>query len=279
MNDPIQSRAADDSKLLSSEIGLRDYEGWRGYRKGRRSDFIFDLAARVDPRYWQIARAARRMPVRQVHIASVEVPARRAGLDSVIAALCKTRHEVSVSLAPLGDRGKFGNINVALRDVDLGKLDWLIVVDDDVAFPDNFLDQFLYICEAAELKLAQPAHRFRSYATWRVTQRVWNSLAHLTAFVECGPLTAFHRDIFSDVIPFEETRWAWGIDILWAELARRRGFRIGIVDATPIEHLRPVAQSYDVDTARTEAQQLFDRFGINRTQEEVFIPATVLSKL
>lgn len=279
MNDMTPRRAADDGTLLSSSVGVRNYDGWRGYRYGHRADWLFDLAARLDPRHWAIARAARRTPVRRVHVAAVEVPERRAGLDSVIAALRQTRHEVSVSLAPLGDRGKFGNINVALQGVDLGAVDWLIVVDDDIAFPADFLDRFLYVCEAANLKLAQPAHRFRSYATWRVTQRMWNSLVHLTAFVECGPLTAFHRDIFADVVPFEETRWAWGIDVLWAELARRRGFRIGVVDATPIEHLRPVAQSYDVDSARHEAQQLLDRYGINRTQEEIFTATTALSTL
>lgn len=274
-----RSLVADDKPLLSSSVGLRNYEGWRGYRSGHRSDLLFDLASRVDPRHRRLARDAARMPVRRVHIASVEVPARRAGLDSVLAALRQTRHEVSVSLAPMLDQGKFANINVALRDIDMATIDWLIVVDDDVAFPDHFLDRFLYVCEAAALKLAQPAHRFRSYATWAVTQRRWNSLAHLTAFVECGPLTAIHRDLFADVLPFEETRWAWGIDVLWAELARRRGFQIGVVDATPVEHLRPVAQSYDVDTARSEAQALFRRFGIERTQAEVFTPATVLSKL
>jgi hypothetical protein len=253
--------------------------GWRGYRGGRVTDPVFDLRLALNPRYRALARHAAKMPSRRVHIASVDVPGRRNALESVLRTLTASRHNVTVSLAPLGDRGKFENINLALRDVDLRSVDWLIVVDDDVALPSRFLDRFLYASEAASLRISQPAHRFRSHTTYQVTQRVWNSLVHTTRFVECGPLTAFHRDIFGYVMPFPETRWSWGLDLIWAEMARREGFRIGVVDATPIKHLRPVAQSYDAGAAEAEMQELLQRFGVHSSSQEIPETVAVLTRL
>lgn len=279
MNDSQVEQASQPEGLFMSSYGIQPRTGWRSYDSGRQVDRVFDMANWCNPQFHKVSRRAKRTPVQRVHIVSVDVPARRHDLEGVLNALRDTHHDVTVSLAPLGDRGKFQNINLALRDVDLSEIDWLIVVDDDIAFPGNFLDRFLYVCEAASLRIAQPAHRFRSHASWQVTQRMMGSLAHLTHFVECGPLTAFHRSVFDRVLPFVETRWAWGLDVLWGEIARRDGFRIGIVDATPIAHLRPVAQTYDFGAAATEAQQLLERLGVRRTHEEIFRTTEVLKRL
>lgn len=280
MNVPGTGDGADNcDALLEATYGNRDESGWRSYAEGEQTDKLFDLANKLNPRLWAVARRAARAPLRRVHVVAVDVPARREGLNRVFRALRDSRHDVTTSLAPLGDRGKFQNINIGLADLDLSGVDWLIVVDDDVAFPKHFLDRFIYVCEAATLKIAQPAHRFRSFTTWAITQRVWNSLAHLTHFVECGPLTAFHRDVFDRVLPFPETRWAWGVDVVWAEIARRDGFRIGVVDATPIEHLRPVAATYDPIAARDEARALLDSYHVRRTHREVFATTAVLNRL
>ncbi len=280
MNTTGTGDGADDyDALLEATYGNRDETGWRSYAEGEKTDRRFDLANKLNPQFWLTALRAARAPVRRVHVVAVDVPARRDGLRAVFKALQDSRHQVTTSLAPLGDRGKFENINIGLADVDLSEVDWLIVVDDDVAFPKHFLDRFIYVCEAAALKIAQPAHRFRSFTTWAITQRVWNSLAHLTHFVECGPLTAFHRDVFDRVLPFPETRWAWGVDVVWAEIARRDGFRIGVVDATPIEHLRPVAATYDPIAARNEARALLDSYQVRRTHREVFATTAVLNRL
>jgi hypothetical protein len=275
---PRPDPPAPDEDLLVSDYGTRRH-GWRGYRSGRVTDPLFDLRLAVSRGFRAFAREAAKMPGRRVHIASVDVPARRQDLETVLRSLKDTRHEVTVSLAPLGDRGKFHNINLALRDADLSSVDWLIVVDDDIAFPPRFLDRFLCACEAASLSIAQPAHRFRSYTTWELTQRVWNSLVHTTHFVECGPLTAFHRSVFEHVLPFPETRWAWGLDVLWGEIARREGFLVGVVDATPIRHLRPVAQLYSHEAAIEEARQLLERHGVRRSNRAILTTTAVLSRL
>ena len=264
--------------VMLSRFGNLDKELY-GNRFPRRGDAACDLWLRFMPGYRRLARRAARLPVQRIHIAAVEVPSRRQDLDAVVGALKDTRHQVSVSVAPIGERGKFQNINLALAGVDLSQIDWLIVTDDDIAFPRRFTDRFVAACHMAGLRVAQPAHRFVSHISWEITHRKWNSLVHLTNFVECGPLTIFHRDMFADVLPFPETRWAWGLDVLWGELARRRNLPIGIVDATPINHLRPVGQVYDSRAAMTEARQLLARYGIERSNRDILATTASLARL
>lgn len=268
--DVNQIVATDDFiDLFNSSYGVRPHGSWRSRRPGRVVDAVFDARLALNSAYRLLRRHAARMPVRKVLVASVDVAARRADLDIVVGDLRASRHDVTVTLPPLGDRGKFQNINIGLQNFNLDDYDWLLVVDDDVALRPRFLDTFLYVAEFANLKICQPAHLFHSYTTWDVTQRVWNSLAHVTHFVECGPITAFHRDTFAHCLPFPETRWAWGIDVLWAEIARRQGFRIGVVDATPISHLREVAQSYGRQAATDEGHQLLARFNVRRDSRDL----------
>jgi hypothetical protein len=170
-----------------------------------------------------------------------------------------------VSIAPMGDRGKFANADVAITaaGAPLDSFDWLIVADDDIAFEPGFLDDFIAASEAAGLSIAQPAHRFDSYANFGLTHRRWGALVRETRFVEIGPLTAFRRDTFADLIPFPTSRWCYGIDVYWASVAEAKGWRMGVVDATPIRHLRPVAKAYDAAGAITEGRELLERFGVS----------------
>lgn len=240
---------------------------------------LFDATLRLNPAYWRLRARMATMPVRKILITSVDVPSRRADLDAVMKQLQASRHDVTVRITPLGDRGKFQNINVGLEGADLADYDWLLVVDDDVSLQPKFLDLFLCVAELADLRICQPAHRFYSYTSWAVTQRVWNSLAHVTHFVECGPITAFHRSTYADCIPFPDTRWAWAVDVLWGEIARRRGFRVGVVDATPIGHLREIAQTYDRQKAIDEGQDLLRRNNIHRDTREIMKTVEIVRSL
>ena len=65
--------------------------------------------------------------------------------------------------------------------------DWLIIADDDIALEPGFLDDFIAASEAAGLSIAQPAHRFDSYANFGLTHRRWGALVRETRFVEIGP--------------------------------------------------------------------------------------------
>lgn len=253
-------RKADD--FFASDEGLRIARSWRDRRLGWLTDALFDieLAARGGAR--RLRRMADALPRQSVLVASVEVPSRRAELERVLAGLKQTRHDVTARVVPIGTGGKFQNINRALEGCELDRVDWLMVVDDDVALPPRFLDEFLALADAAGLKLCQPAHRFRSYATFELTQRHYGSSVRETGFVEIGPVTAFHRDVFDAFLPFPDLRWGWGLDAYWSKLASDRGFRMGIVDATPIEHLKPVAATYGVEEAAAEARRFLEEHSI-----------------
>ena len=143
----------------------------------------------------------------------------------------------------------------------LDGFDWLLVVDDDVALPRGFLDAFVFLAERFDLAMAQPAHRWRSHAAWNVTRRRPFSLVRETAFVEIGPLCALRSQTFETLLPFPPLRFGWGLDAHWSALARSRGWRQGVIDATPIQHgLRRIASSYDPADAIDEGREfLADR--------------------
>lgn len=205
------------------------------------------------------ARAAlvrdRAAPVRRrVLVLGVERPGNL--MDAARAELRRSTQDVRMLTGPPGDRGKFENLNALLAAAGgPGDADWLLVVDDDVRLPAGFLDRFLAHAEAAGLKLAQPAHRRASHAAWPHTRRRAGAPVRATTLVEIGPVTALHRDTFAALLPFPALRMGWGLDAHWGAVAAARGWPMGIVDATPVEHLlHPAAAAYRRDDAVAEAR-------------------------
>jgi hypothetical protein len=216
------------------------------------------LDVREAPRRARLRRAARaRPPRRRVLVLGVERPGSL--MDGARAELLCSRHEVDVVTAPVGDRGKFENLNALLAEHPAEGHDWLLVIDDDVALPRGFLDAFLCAAERVGLRLAQPAHRLHSHAAWAVTRRRPRSTVRETTFVEIGPVTAFHRDVFATLLPFPAgLRMGWGLDVHWAAVARERGWPIGVVDATPVAHMQPAGAGYAREAAEREARAFLD---------------------
>jgi hypothetical protein len=209
--------------------------------------------ARAEP--LRLARAAARGPRRSVLALAVE----REGEPNLLAAarreLLRTRHAVTFDRIGAGTGGKFENLNRLLTAHPAASHDWLLVLDDDVALPRGFLDRFLFLAERFDLRLAQPAHRARSHAAWTVTRRRATSVARETAYVEIGPVSAFHASTFDTLLPFPPLRAGWGLDAHWAAVAAQRGWPIGVIDATPIRHgLRRIAAAYDRSAAVAEGQ-------------------------
>jgi hypothetical protein len=235
---------------------------WRRAKRtlGELAFEAIDRAAGVGRRADALARAT---PARRVLVAGIYRPGAPLALDP----LRSERHEVRFALGATGATepalaeqtvaerlagGKFENLNRVLGDA--GEFDWLLVVDDDVRLPARFLDRFLAVCERFELDLAQPAQSQRSHSAWRVTRRRPASLARETRFVEIGPVTAFGRRSAAELLPFPELRFGWGLDLHWAAVAAKRGWRLGVVDATPVRHESAlVGSTYAVDDAQAEA--------------------------
>jgi Glycosyltransferase like family 2 len=229
--------------------------GIRATTRAVLADAICDAAALATLVPWRVARAARRWPRRRVLALAVE----RTDVPNVLAQaraeLQRSRHEVTFVAGAAGNRGKFENLNHLLSEHPAAGHDWLLIIDDDVVLPRGFLDAFVFLAERFDFALAQPAHRWRSHAAWRVTRRCPGALARQTRFVEIGPVCGLRAATFGALLPFPELQFGWGLDLHWSAVAQARGWREGVVDATPIRHgLRRIASSYDRSDAVAETR-------------------------
>ena len=201
------------------------------------------------------AAAAHEPPRRRVLVVGVARPEQAGVSARLLRELELSRHHVELRMAPgAPGAGKWANLNAALRAHPPTGADWLLLVDDDIALPRGFLDLFVLAAERAGLRLAQPAHAFASHAAWPVTRRRPGLMARRTRFVEIGPLTALHSSAFPALLPFPELQMGWGLDAYWSAAAAAAGLPLGIVDVTPVRHLRPVASAYPRADALAEAE-------------------------
>jgi GT2 family glycosyltransferase len=240
-------RRTPDPDFLSRSSGT---VGALRRRPLRAADALLDLSTALRRR--RLDRAARRHPPRRrVLVLGVERPGRL--MNGARIELHRTRHDVAMHTATMGDGGKFEHLNALLAEHPAGGFDWLLVVDDDVELPRGFLDRFLHCAEDAGLAIAQPAHRRHSHAAWEVTHRRRGAVRE-THFAEIGPVTAFAARTFATLLPFPALRMGWGLDVHWAALAGEHGWKVGVVDATPILHTAPVGGGYARDEAVAEAR-------------------------
>jgi hypothetical protein len=203
----------------------------------------------------RLRRAAARWPRRRVLALGIEREDQPSILTEAFAELRRSRHQVTVAHTTAGGRGKWENIDALLAAHPPAGHDWLLVVDDDVRLPAGFLDGFVFLAERFSLRIAQPAHRARSHAAWRVTRRQPGVAGRRTAYVESGPLVGFHHTTFDALLPFPPLRAGWGLDHHWSAVARERGWPIGVLDAIPVRHVRRIAVSYDRREAIAEGRE------------------------
>jgi GT2 family glycosyltransferase len=215
-----------------------------------------DALRLASPRQRGLGRAARRSPPRRRVLALCVERAQNAKLIAALSAeLARSHHQVELHRSPPGDAGKFENLNRMLAEEQVQDFDWLFVLDDDIGLPHGFMDRFLFLAERFSLDLAQPAHRAASHAAWRVTRRRHGALVRETRFVEIGPVTAFARGTYAQLLPFPALRMGWGLDLHWGALAAQHGWRCGVIDAVAIAHRSaPAASAYSREQALGEAR-------------------------
>ena len=258
----------DPERVLSGESGI--VTGRRARLLARLRDLADDAASwlrLVPPRLDRAARSGGG----PVHVLGIYGAAQAASMTRAVAELRRSRRKVTVVLGALDERvpaldhetvlaglrggGKFENLNALLAQSPPAGARWVIVIDDDVELPRGFLDRFLLVCERIGLELAQPALTHTSHAAWRVFRRRRWSVARTTRMVEIGPLTAFSAPVAAELLPFPPLRMGWGLDAHWGALAQEHGWRLGVVDATPIRHsTRVTASAYDRADALAELQ-------------------------
>ncbi len=123
--------------------------------------------------------------------------------------------------------------------------DLLMIFDDDVVFVGGGANRIAGLVTTGAFDIAQPAHVADSNLNYKVTQVVPLMTAREVTYVEVGPVVLFSPRAQRRVLPFPAAaRMGWGVDVGWT-LLRREGFRLGVIDATPIRHLGEVGTAYD----------------------------------
>ena len=144
-----------------------------------------------------------------------------------------------------GKGSKFVLLNSLLSAGCFANFDWIMVMDDDVALYRGSLATFIAIAQTTRMALAQPAHSFSRYRSFRVNCCHPFSVARLTTYVEIGPVFAVNHAWAKRILPFpEDFQMGWGLDIVWSDLLKE-GARLGVVDWVTLNHLSPLAKDYD----------------------------------
>lgn len=149
---------------------------------------------------------------------------------------------------------KFLLLNRLLKTINLYDFEYIIVSDDDIVLPVNFLDSYLALVSHHNFAIAQPARTHESYIDHPFVEQLDGIDARWTRFVEIGPLFSLHRSAFDYILPFDEASpMGWGNDFVWPVLAERHGLKMGIVDAVPVAHSlrKPVAYYDHTSAAKT----------------------------
>ncbi|WP_417550269.1 hypothetical protein [Methylophaga sp.] len=132
--------------------------------------------------------------------------------------------------------------------------DYVIILDDDIRLPADFINKYISVQEFTSFSLAQPARTPESYISHQITTRIPNILARETQFVEIGPLVSIKRELHEHLLPLDTSSpMGWGLDFVWPIEVKKHKLSMGIIDAVPIAHsLRPTAKSYSHSEALNE---------------------------
>ncbi|MFA6055766.1 MAG: glycosyltransferase [Thermodesulfovibrionales bacterium] len=156
---------------------------------------------------------------------------------------------------------KFVLLNRILAEEKLHRYDYVLFCDDDIRLSPGFLDMFLGLQDRYDFSLAQPARTRNSYIDHPIVEQFDGLKARRTRFIEIGPIVSVRKDAFPVILPFDESsHMGWGYDFVWPCLMEKMGMRMGIIDATPVEHsMRKPVINYKYDEANKSMQNYLSR--------------------
>ena len=168
---------------------------------------------------------------------------------------------------------KFSLLNQLLAETNIGAFEFVIVCDDDINFPENFLDRYLQLVMRYDFALAQPARTHDSFIDHPFVEQLDGLIARWTRFVEIGPLFSVHQRAFPLIFPFDDASpMGWGYDFFWPQIIGNAGLKMGIVDAVPIAHyLRKSVSYYQHEQASREMEEFLSRRPCLSPDEAFFI--------
>lgn len=172
--------------------------------------------------------------------------------------------EVAPELAPwtrgTGPGSRFHLLNQLAEAAPAGR--WLLVSDDDVRFIRGGLLRFLKVALHYGYDVSQPAHTRNSKVHHMIARRHRWAVARDTTWVEIGPVFALSPAARHRLLPFPVEGMGWGVELLWHD-AWKEGLKLGVIDATPVEHLVPIGKGYDAAGERERVLGLLQDRGLS----------------
>ncbi|RVU17531.1 DUF707 domain-containing protein [Methylobacterium oryzihabitans] len=140
--------------------------------------------------------------------------------------------------------------------------DYVAFPDDDIATSWLDLNRIFQFCADYNLLLGQPALSHDSFIAHPILRQQPDKIVRFTNFVEI--MTPFFaRSALrrcSGTFHFGES--GWGLDTVWPVILGDPKNRIGVIDAVPVRHTRPVATSYDVKAALRDEAMVVRSYGV-----------------
>lgn len=137
----------------------------------------------------------------------------------------------------------------------LNEYDYFFFPDDDIETSSANILSFFKVCFDSGLKLAQPALNPDSYFSHLITLQRSKFSVRCTDYVELM-VPFMSREVLIQSLPFfENTVFGWGIDFIWDKFVFASNSEVGIVDATPVGHYRPLAGNNTQDAKAVIAQK------------------------
>ena len=128
--------------------------------------------------------------------------------------------------------------------------DHIWLPDDDILASQDTISAMFRAAAALQLQLFTPSLREDSHYGHYIIMRNRSFFARRVGFVEIM-VPGFSRPALEQLLPTLDesaTGWGWGLDPLWAKLLDHQG--LGILDAVPVLHTRPVGAMRDADLHR-----------------------------
>ncbi len=127
--------------------------------------------------------------------------------------------------------------------------------DDDILASQDTISAMFEAATALQLKLFTPALQESSHYGHYIIMRNRNFFARRVSFVEIM-VPGFSRPALEQLLPTLDLStfgWGWGLEPVWAKLLDYED--LGILDAVPVLHTRPVGKLRDADLHRRMAEE------------------------
>jgi hypothetical protein len=142
--------------------------------------------------------------------------------------------------------------------------DYIWLPDDDIYASHDTISRMFEVARVTGLDLFAPALHESSHYAHFSTMANRRFHGRWVGFVEIM-MPAFSRRALEELLPtldLTPTGWGWGLDSLWPKLLGYEN--VGIIDALPVIHTRPVGEMRDLDLARrvlAESDAIFAEHG------------------